>query len=90
MGRTSEDIIRMFKYLMLKSFYKISDRELIRRTKADLEFKYFLEYDVEDMNLINPSLLTKFRRERIKGEEIAESILDELIKLKKVMKDLQN
>ena len=48
LGRTSEDVIRMFKYLLLKSFYKISDRELIRRTKTDLEFKYFLDYDVEE------------------------------------------
>ena len=79
MGRTSEDVIRMFKYQLLKSFYKISDRELIRRTKVDLEFKYFLEYDVEETNFISPSLLTKFRRERIKGEETAEVILDELI-----------
>ena len=79
MGRTSEDVIRMFKYLLLKSFYKISDRELVRRTKVDLEFKYFLGYDVEDTNLISPTLLTKFRRERIKGEDTAEVILDELI-----------
>ena len=36
MGRTCEDIIRMFKYLLLKSFFKISDRGLVERTKTDV------------------------------------------------------
>ena len=43
MGRTCEDIIRMFKYLLLKSYFKLSDRCLIERTKTDLLFKYFLD-----------------------------------------------
>ena len=80
MGRTSEDVIRMFKYLLLKSYYKISDRELIRRTKTDLEFKYFLDYEAEETEFIDPSLLTKFRRERIKSEEKSENLLDKLLK----------
>lgn len=79
MGRTSEDIIRMFKFLLLKSYYKISDRELIRRTKVDLEFKYFLDYDVEETEFIDSSTLTKFRRERIKTQETAENLMDKLI-----------
>ena len=58
MGRTSEDVVRMFKYLLLKACYKISDRELIRRTRVDVEFKYFLDYDIEELNFIDPSLLT--------------------------------
>ena len=39
MGRTSEDVIRMFKYLLLKCYFKLSDRGLIERTKTDLLFK---------------------------------------------------
>lgn len=66
MGRTSEDVIRMFKYLLLKNHFKLSDRGLIERTKTDLLFKYFLGYDPEETKLINPSLLTVFRRERLK------------------------
>ena len=80
MGRTSEDVIRMFKYLLLKSHHKISDNELIRRTKVDLEFKYFLDYDVEEEEFIDPSLLSKFRRNRIETKEKSENILDKLIK----------
>ncbi len=77
MGRTAEDIIRMFKFLLLKSYYKLSDRGLIERTKTDLLFKYFLGYNPEDTKFINPSLLTVFRRERLKDNE--ENLLDKLI-----------
>ena len=77
MGRTSEDVIRMFKYLLLKSYFKLSDRGLVERTETDLLFKYFLGYDPEEIKLINPSLLTVFRRERLKDEE--ENLMDKLI-----------
>ena len=77
MGRTCEDIIRMFKYLLLKSYFKLSDRGLVERTETDLLFKYFLEYEPEETRLINPSLLTVFRRERLKNEE--ENLMDKLI-----------
>jgi len=36
MGRTSEDVIRMFKYLLLKCYFKLSDRGLVERTETDL------------------------------------------------------
>ena len=78
MGRTCEDIIRMFKYLLLKCYFKLSDRGLVERTETDLLFKYFLGYDPEETKLINPSLLTVFRRERLKDEE--ENLMDKLIK----------
>ncbi|MEG2380059.1 MAG: IS1182 family transposase [Bacilli bacterium] len=77
MGRTCEDIIRMFKYLFLKTYFKLSDRGLVERTKTDLLFKYFLGYDPEETKLISPSLLTVFRRERLKDEEI--NLMDKLI-----------
>ena len=43
MLRTCEDIIRIFKYLLLKSYFKLSDRCLVERTETDLLFKYFLD-----------------------------------------------
>jgi hypothetical protein len=36
MGRNAEDIIRMFKCLLLKSRFKLSDRALVERTKTDI------------------------------------------------------
>lgn len=77
MGRTAEDVIRMFKFLLLKNHFKLSDRGLVERTKTDMLFKYFLGYNPEDTKLINPSLLTVFRRERLKDGE--ENLLDKLI-----------
>ena len=77
MGRTSEDVMWMFKYLLLKSYLKLSDRGLVERIQTDLLFKYFLGYDPEETKLINPSLLTVFRRERLKDEE--ENLMDKLI-----------
>lgn len=51
MGRNCEDIIRMFMYLLLKTYYKVSDRGLVERTKTDLLFKYFLGYEPEETKL---------------------------------------
>ena len=83
MGRNAEDVIRMFKYLLLKNYYKLSDRDLIARTKTDMLFKYFLDYSPEEINLIDPSLLTVFRRERLSNkeneEETSTNLMDKLI-----------
>lgn len=88
MGRTAEDCIRMFKYLILKAKDRMSDRGLVERTRTDMAYKYFLGYEPEETKLIDSSLLAKFRRERI-GDEIDETntdntttatnLLDELI-----------
>ncbi len=77
MGRTAEDVVRMFKYLLLKSYFRLSDRGLIERTMTDLLFKYFLGYNPEETNLIDSSLLTVFRRERLIDND--ENLMDKLI-----------
>ena len=82
-GRKAEDLIRMFKYLLLKNYYKLSDRGLIERTETDMLFKYFLDYLPEETELIDPSLLTVFRRERLSNkeneEETSTNLMDKLI-----------
>ena len=65
----------MFKYLILKAKDRMSDRGLIARTRTDMAYKYFLGYDQEETKLIAPSLLAKFRKERI-GDEITEKCTD--------------
>lgn len=83
MGRKAEDVIRMFKYLLLKGYFKLSDRGLIERTETDMLFKYFLGYSPEDTDLIDPSLLTVFRRERLTNanneQETSTNLMDKLI-----------
>lgn len=77
MGRTCEDVIRMFKYLLLKSYFKLSDRGLVERTMTDMLFKYFLGYSPEETELIDSSLLTVFRRERLIDNDT--NLMDKLI-----------
>ena len=83
MGRKAEDVIRMLKYLLLKNYYKLSDKGLIERTETDMLFKYFLDYLPEETELIDPSLLTVFRRERLSNkeneEETSTNLMDKLI-----------
>lgn len=46
-GRNAVPPIRMFKYLLLKSIYDLSDVDVVERSKYDMSFKYFLDgYDV--------------------------------------------
>ena len=50
----------MFKYLMLKRMYELSDRDVVERTRTDMAFKYFLGLAPEE-DVIEFSSLTKFR-----------------------------
>lgn len=88
MGRTAQDVVRMFKYLLLKQYYRLSDVGLIERTLTDLSFKYFLGYKPEETKLIDPSLLTVFRRERITKYETNDN--GERIKIKDSSQELMN
>lgn len=47
-GRNAIDPIRMFKYLLLKSIYDLSDVDVVERSRYDMSFKYFLEMAPED------------------------------------------
>lgn len=54
-GRNAESLFRMFKYLLLKSIYTVSDMNVVERSHYDMTFKYFLEMTPE-MDVINPAL----------------------------------
>ena len=47
-GRNAESPIRMFKYLLLKTIYNISDVDVVERSGYDMSFKYFLEMTPEE------------------------------------------
>lgn len=64
MGREAIPII-LFKYLLLKTIHPVSGRDVIARSRTDMAYKYFLGLLPED-DVIDPSLLTVFRRQRIK------------------------
>ena len=68
-GRMAESPVRMFKYLLLKTIYTISDVDVVERSRYDMSFKYFLDMTPED-EVINPSSLTKFRKLRLKDTDL--------------------
>lgn len=47
-GRNAIDPIRMFKYLLLKTIFDLSDVDIVERSKYDMSFKYFVDMAPED------------------------------------------
>jgi transposase len=94
-GRNALPPIRMFKYLLLKSIYDLSDVDVVERSKYDMSFKYFLEMAPED-SVMDPSSLTKFRKLRLQdvglldmliGKTVEIALEKEIIKSKSIILD---
>jgi len=81
MGRSAEDPIEMFKYLMLKDMYELSDRDLLKRTLTDMAFKFFLDLAPEETNLIHATTLTKFRNLRLKDEDLLDRLIQKTVQI---------
>lgn len=79
-GRNAIDPIRMFKYLLLKSIYDVSDVDVVERSKYDMSFKYFLDMAPEE-DVIEPSSLTKFRKLRLKDLNLLDMLINKTVKL---------
>jgi hypothetical protein len=79
-GRDAEDPIRLFKYLILKDMNRLSDADLVERSKYDMSFKYFLGYRPED-GVISTSLLTKFRKLRLIDEGIMDLLIGKTVEI---------
>ena len=77
-GRTAESPIRLFKYLLLKVIYNVSDVDVVERSRVDMSFKYFLGMSPED-DVINPSTLTKFRRLRLKDTDLLNLLIGKTV-----------
>ena len=80
-GRTAECPIMMFKYLLLKTIYDISDIDVVERSRYDMSFKYFLGMTPEDTNLINPSTLCKFRKLRLKDKGLLDLLINKTVSI---------
>ena len=76
-GRPAKEPEMMFKLLFLKKLYDLSDETLISSAQTDMAYKFFLDLEPE-AKMIDPSLLTKFRKTRI-TEDILEEMLRETI-----------
>ena len=79
-GRNAVPPIRMFKYLLLKSMFDLSDVDVVERSKYDMSFKYFLDMAPED-DVINPSSLTKFRKLRLKDVGLLDMLIQKTVEI---------
>ena len=79
-GRNAVPPVRMFKYLLLKSIYDLSDIDVVERSKYDMSFKYFLDMAPEE-NVINPSSLTKFRKLRLKDMNLLDMLITKTVQI---------
>jgi hypothetical protein len=77
-GRKAECPIRMFKYLLLKTIYTVSDVDVVERSRYDMSFKYFLDMSPED-DVINSSSLTKFRKLRLKDTDLLNMLINKTV-----------
>jgi hypothetical protein len=79
-GRNAVPPIRMFKYLLLKSIFDLSDMDVVERSRYDMSFKYFLDTAPED-EVINPSSLTKFRKLRLKDVNLLDMLIQKTVEI---------
>jgi transposase len=79
-GRMAIDPVCLFKYLLLKTIYDLSDVDVVERSFVDMSFKYFLDMSPED-EVINPSTLTKFRRLRLKDMDLLNLLINKTVVL---------
>src|ERR1700712_3384933 len=77
-GRTAESPVRMFKYLLLKTIYTVSDVDVVERSQYDMSFKYFLGMSPEE-GIIDPSSLTKFRKLRLKDNDLLNLLINKTV-----------
>jgi transposase len=79
-GRTAESPVRMFKYLLLKTIYTVSDVDVVERSRFDMSFKYFLDMSPEE-DVIHPSSLTKFRKLRLKDTDLLNLLINKTVSI---------
>lgn len=73
-GRPAKEPEMMTRLLIIQYLYTLSDEEVIRDTNVNLAYMWFVGINPED-ELPDPSLLAKFRTQRLK-----ETSLDDIIK----------
>lgn len=79
-GRNAIDPLRMFKYLLLKAIFELSDVDLVERSRYDMSMKYFLQMAPEE-SVINSSSLTKFRKLRLKDLNLLDLLIGKTVEL---------
>jgi transposase len=79
-GRLAESPIRLFKYLLLKTIYTLSDIDVVERSRYDMSFKYFLGMSPEQ-SVIHASSLTKFRKLRLQDSHLLDLLINKTVSI---------
>ena len=79
-GRKAESPVKLFKYLLLKCITNLSDVDVVEQSQYDMSFKYFLDLAPTD-DVINPSTLTKFRKLRLKDENLLDLLISKSMEI---------
>ena len=79
-GAMAKCPIMMFKLLLLKVMYPLTDRDLVERATFVMSFKFFLDIAPE-AQLIHPSSLTKFRKLRLKDEQLLDKLIQKTVEI---------
>ena len=66
--------------MLLKVIYRISDVDVVERSRYDMSFKYFLEMLPEE-DVIDASTLTKFRRQRLRDTNLLDMLINKTVSI---------
>ena len=77
-GRPAKSPVLLLKLILLEYLYDYSDVQVIEQANYNLAFLWFLDLNPDD-TLPDPSLLAKFRTQRLK-DVTADEIISEIIK----------
>ena len=78
-GRPAKEPELMVKLLVLQYLYNLSDERVIEEASLNLAYMYFLGINPED-DLPHPSLLTKFRKNKLEGNLTIDDIISKIVK----------
>lgn len=79
-GRTAVEPEVLLKCLVLKEMTELSDRDLMEEVRVNMAYKYFLDMLPEEMPF-DHTLLSKFRRDRLKDCKLLDKLLAESLRL---------
>lgn len=88
-GAMAYDPIMLFKLLMLKSKFELSDRDLMERAQTDMAIKYFVDV-VPEEQMPHHTLLTKFRKLRLNDENFMSLLISKTVEVARVKELLKS
>lgn len=80
MGKIAVDPVVLIKCLIIKEITEFSDRDLMEEVRVNMAYKYFLDM-LPEQEPFDASLLSYFRRQRLRGCDLLGSLLGQSLRL---------